>query len=420
MKYTMICIGSTGDVRPYILLGRELQSRGHDVGICAFQDFEKIILSEGMRYMPLSGDIKSLMSNIMKPGVNGISFLNQVRLSLKAMITPFLKDLEAACADADVIVATYFGAIIQSIAEMRRVPFIQTHYFPMDPNNATPIAAAPGQRAGKVWWRMTYPMAYLLISTLERAYLSEWRKEHGMRPRKLSSKPDYLVNGHKIPVLYAMSPLLMPRPRSWGENIHMTGFWLSCQKIEFTPDPELSAFLAQEPKPIYIGFGSMTSGDMDETLSIVLDALAESGIRAVLATGWGDVEIPKRKDIHVVDYVPHEWLFEQVAAVVHHGGAGTTAAGVLAGRPTLVIPFGGDQPFWAMRIRMLGLGPKPILREKLTTAKLVKALHNLVSVKAYRVAANELGERLRVENGVTVAANIIEHEVGEWLLEELR
>ena len=419
MKYTMICIGSTGDVRPYVLLGSELRARGHEVSICAFGDFQGMVESAGMRFLPLAGDIKALMGAVMRPGMSsGISFLNQVRVSLKAMLSPFLRCLEDACEGADVIVSTYFGEIIQSIAEMHGVPFIQTHYFPMDPNNVTPIAAAPGQRVGRAWNRVTYPLAYLIISTLERAYLSEWRAAHGMRPRKITSKPDYQINGHQIPVLYAMSPLLMPRPRSWGANIHMTGFWMSDQKIDYTPDEKLAAFLAEGPKPVYIGFGSMTSGDMGETLRIVLQAVRESGVRAVIATGWGEVDIPEQKNVCAVDYVPHEWLFQQVAAVVHHGGAGTTAAGVLAGKPTLVIPFGGDQPFWAMRVRMLGIGPKPIRRDKLTVAKLSSALHNLVTVKTYRVAARELGERLRMENGKGIAANIIEHEVNDWLCED--
>jgi UDP:flavonoid glycosyltransferase YjiC (YdhE family) len=377
-----------------------------------------MIEAEGIRFMPLAGDVRTLMSNIMKPRVNGITYLNQVRVSLRKVIDPFLSDLEAACVGAEVIVATYFGEIIQSIAEMHRVPFIQTHYYPMDSNDITPISSAPGQRAGKAWIRLSYPLAYLLISTMERYYLADWREAHGMRPRRLTSKPDYQINGHKVPVLYAMSPLLMSRPRLWGENIHMTGFWLTDHKQQFTPSPELEAFLDQKPAPVYIGFGSMTSGDMSETLDIVLDAIEKSGVRAVLASGWGDMEIPKQKNIFAVDYVPHDWLFERVAAVVHHGGAGTTAAGLLAEKPTLVIPFGGDQTFWAMRVRMLGLGPKPIRREKLTAAKLAKALHNLISVRSYRVAAREIGERMRTEDGVATAANIIEHEVRKWLRED--
>lgn len=418
MRYTMICIGSTGDVRPYMLLGRELQARGHDVSICAFPDFEESITAQGMRYRPLSGDAKVFMSNIMKPGVNGLSYLNQVRTTLKSILWPFLADLESACDDAEVIISTYFGEIIQSIAEVRRVPFIQTHYYPMDFNDATPISSAPGLRAGKTWYKASYRLAYLLISTLERIYLTDWRREHGMSPRKLKNRPEYYINGHCVPVLYAMSPLLMPRPLAWGENIHMTGYWLDGNVTDYTPDLELEAFLQEGEKPIYIGFGSMTSGDMGETLQIVLDAIAQSGVRAVISKGWGNAHIPKQKNVFVAGFVPHDWLFEHVSAVVHHGGAGTTAAGILAGKPTLIIPFGGDQPFWAMRVRMMGLGPKPICREKLTVSKLSRALKNLVSVKSYRVAARELGERMRLENGVCIAANIIEHEVRKWLRQD--
>ena len=198
----------------------------------------------------------------------------------------------------------------------------------------------------------------------------------------------------------------------------MTGFWLDGAVSDYTPAPALEEFLSEGPKPVYIGFGSMLSGDMTQTLSIILQAVRRAGVRAVISSGWAGAVIPPQEGVYVAGFIPHDWLFERVAAVVHHGGAGTTAAGVLAGRPTLVIPFGGDQPFWALRVRMLGLGPTPIRREKLTVARLARALHDLVTVKSYRVAARELGERLRLENGVGIAANIIEHEVRAWREED--
>ena len=418
MRFTMICIGSTGDVRPYVLLGKELKARGHDVGICAFLDFQPMIETEGLRYLPLIGDAKGFMSNIMKPGTSGVGYLSRIRSALLSIRAPFLADLEAACEGADALISTYFGGVARSIAEVRRIPYIQTHYSPMDSNEIAPIPVANVPNAGRAWNRMTYHLAYLFVSTMELMYLSAWRRERGMTPRKLEDRPNYVLHGHRIPVLYAMSPLLMPRPRTWGENIHMTGFWLDDREVEFTPTPELQAFLDAGKKPVYIGFGSMTSGDMGETLNIVLEAIRESGVRAIVSTGWGDVEIPRVENVYVAEgYIPHDWLFRQVAAVVHHGGAGTTAAGLLAFRPTLVIPFGGDQPFWAMRVRMLGLGPKPILRDKLTVAKLAKALHNLVTVKSYQVAARELGARLRLENGISAAADIIEQDVRQWTRE---
>ncbi len=421
MRITMICIGSTGDVRPYIVLGRELKRRGHDVKIAAFDTFEAAVLKEGMRFHPISGDVRDFMANIMNKGANGVAFLRQVRNSLVDIIDPFLEDLEAACDDAEALIATFFGQIFQSLAEVRHIPYIQTHYYPMDRNKTTPIAAAPGQRVGKAWNNMTYPVGYLLISILEKYYLSDWRKARGMAPRKLKSKPNYELNGHTVPVVYAMSPLLMPRPVDWGANIHMTGFWLDDQAaVDYEPEPELQAFLDAGEPPIYIGFGSMVSGDMGETLNIVLEAIRRSGVRAIVAKGWGDMEIPDMPNVYAAGFVPHDWLFTKVKAVVHHGGAGTTAAGILAGKPTLIIPFGGDQPFWGNRVRQLGVGPKPIARDRLTARRLANAITLLVGTKSYQVAARELGQRLKNEDGEVLAVDIIEHELRKWLREEGR
>lgn len=419
MRITMICIGSTGDVRPYIVLGRELKARGHEITICAFADFEPVILKEGFHFKPVNGDVKALMANLMN-GSTGVGFLKQVRDSLIDIIDPFLEDLEAACDGAEAIIGTYLGQVFQSLAEVRHIPYIQTHYFPMDKNPETPITSAPGQHGGKAWNLASYELGYLIVSAMEKYYLADWREKKGMSPRKLEGAPKYELNGHTIPVLYAISPLVMPRPATWGENIHMTGFWRDDRDIDFTPSPELAAFLEAGEKPIYIGFGSMVSGDMGETLEIVLDAIRDSGVRAILSKGWGGQDIPASDNVFVADFVPHDWLFQHVAGVVHHGGAGTTAAGILAGCPTLVVPFGGDQPFWASRVKELGIGPKAIPRDKLTVSRLSKALIDLTSTKKYRVAARELGERLRLEQGHIIAANIVEHELRKWLREEGR
>ena len=419
MRINMICVGSTGDVRPYLVLGRELKARGHEITICAFQEFESAALKEGFHFKPIKADVRALMATLMN-GSSGVGFLKQVRDSLVDIIDPFLEDLEAGCEGAEALIGTYLGQVFYSLAEVRHIPFIQTHYFPMDKNAETPISSAPGQRAGKAWNLASYQIGYLLISAMEKYYLADWRASKGMSPRKLEGKPRYELNGHMVPVLYAMSPLVMPRPAHWGENIHMTGYWLDKSYSNFVPDEELKAFLEKGEKPIYIGFGSMCSGDMGDTLQIVLDAVRQSGVRAVLSTGWGGVQIPQREDIFVADFVPHDWLFRQVSAVVHHGGAGTTAAGIQAGCPTLVIPFGGDQPFWAARVQDLSIGPKAIARDKLTANKLSKALTDLTTTKKYRVAARELGERLQMENGAVTAANIIEHELRKWLRQEGR
>ena len=420
MKITMICIGSTGDVRPYIVLGRELHRRGHDVAICAFAPFEKAVRDEGLRFKPISGNVSEFMANIMKPGVNGVTYLKEIRDTLRSILQPFLCDLESACDDSDAVIATFFGQIIQSIAEVRHIPFVQTHYYPMDMNAEAPISSAPGQRAGRAWNMTSYQLGYFLISMMEKMYLTDWRKKRGMSPRKLQTQPDYMLNGHVIPVIYAVSPLVLPRPTNWSDNIHMTGAWLDDRQTDYQPSEELQAFLDAGEPPVYIGFGSMTGNNIAKVFKIIRDAVRSSGVRAVVSTGWGRADIHSEPNLCVVNFVPHDWLFPRVCAVVHHGGAGTVAAGLEAGKPTLVVPFGGDQPFWGERVRALGVGPKPIPRERLSATKLAKALHLLVTTRSYRVAARELGEHLRNEHGEVIAANIVEHELRKWLRDEGR
>ena len=416
MKITMMTIGSTGDVRPYVLLGKELRQRGHEVTIATFTGFEKLIADAGLNYFELSGDIMKLMSNIMGPRVNGFTFLSKMEDALRDVAPVLLNDLLEAGKGAEAIICTFFGRVFYSVAEKYNIPCIQTHYFPMDPNDATPISSAPGQRWGKAWNRTTYRIGYMLISALEHRYVKDWRIANGMDVRKIGTKPDYRIHDHTVPVIYAISPLVMPRPKNWDEHIHMSGFWWDENPGEYTPPQDLVDFLNNGKPPIYIGFGSMVSGNMKKTFTKVLKAVRASGVRAVISLGWAkdQLNLKSNNRVYFVDYAPHDWLFPRMSAVVHHGGAGTTASGLRAGKPTLVIPFGGDQPFWGNRIQSLGCGPKPISRDSMTVQKLTKAFIALTTKGSYRVAAEELAQRLRMERGTATAADMVEKEIAAW------
>ena len=423
MRISMVAIGSTGDVRPYVLLGKELKKRGHEVTIVCFDMTEKMVTEAGLNFAPLAGSVKDIFMAVMTPGTNGFTFLPKFKNALLDDLPQFPHTLEEGCKDAEAIICTFFGSVVYSIAEKHNIPCIQTHYFLMDYNDMFPITTAPGLKMGKAWNKVSYKMGYALINTLEWHYLSDWRSEEGMKSKKISMSPDYYINGHKIPVLYAISPLLVPRAPEWDEHIHMTGFWTDPEPCEYEPEPSLVRFLEEGEKPVYIGFGSMVSGDMGQTLDIVLKAVAASGVRAIIGRGWGGGALDaalSNPNVYVADYIPHDWLFSRVSAVVHHGGAGTTAAGVLACKPTLVVPFGGDQPFWGQRIYDLGIGPKPIKRENLTVEKLADALIKLTHTPRFNVAVSEIGERMKYENGTLLAADIVEREINDWIAEDKR
>ena len=423
MRISMVAIGSTGDVRPYVLLGKELKKRGHEVTIVCFDMTEKMVTEAGLKFAPLAGSVKDIFMAVMTPGTNGFTFLPKFKNAMLDDLPQFLHTLEEGCKDAEAIICTFFGSVVYSIAEKHNIPCIQTHYFLMDYNDMFPITTAPGLKVGKAWNKVSYKMGYALINTLEWHYLSDWRSEEGMKSKKISMSPDYYINGHKIPVLYAISPLLVPRAPEWDEHIHMTGFWTDPEPCEYEPEPSLVRFLEEGEKPVYIGFGSMVSGDMGQTLDIVLKAVAASGVRAIIGRGWGGGALDaamSNRNVYVADYIPHDWLFSRVSAVVHHGGAGTTAAGVLACKPTLVVPFGGDQPFWGQRVYDLGIGPRPIKRENLTVERLADALIELTHTPRFNVAVSEIGERMKYENGTLLAADIAEREINDWIAEDKR
>ena len=168
-------------------------------------------------------------------------------------------------------------------------------------------------------------------------------------------------------------------------------------------------FLEASSPPIYIGFGSMTTRKPEETTALVINALKQTNQRAILASGWGGLQkadLPE--SIFMIDSIPHSWLFPRVAAVVHHGGAGTTAAGFSAGVPSIVIPFFADQPYWGQRVADLGVGPAPIPRQKLTVDRLAQAIQIAVTDKAMRQRAVDIGSKIQREDGIARAVEIIQ------------
>ena len=416
MRITMLTIGSTGDVRPYILLGRELVSRGHTITIATFSHFQNLIEKEGLGFFPLSGDAEKLMASIMSPSSNSLTYLPRLERALKSVAPQLIQDMSDSCASADAMICNFFGSVYYSIAEKYKIPCIQTQFFPMDPTREQPISPVSSQRLGAFLNESTYKLGYLLISSVERRYVNPWRKQNGISPRRIRSYPDYRAGGHSIPVIYAVSPLIMPRPADWGPNIRMSGFWFDESPVSWLPPPDLEDFISRESvPPIYIGFGSMTGRNMKKLMAIVLHSLHASNIRAVVDLGWSGVQLKSNHAVYFSHYIPHDWLFPRVRAVVHHGGAGSTAAGLRYGKPTLVIPFAGDQSFWANRVWKSGCGPRPISRDQLNIHNMTKALLDLNNhCSRYTQAAEIIMKGLSQEHGVSTAADMIEAEIAGW------
>ncbi|MFJ3216488.1 glycosyltransferase [Kitasatospora sp. NPDC086801] len=207
------------------------------------------------------------------------------------------------------------------------------------------------------------------------------------------------------PVFHGFSPLVVPRPEDWPSRVEVAGYWWPARPDGWQPPTELVDFLQAGPPPVFIGFGSMAPEQGERLSELVAAAVKRAGVRAVVQEGWADLDV-RGDDVLAIGDVPHDWLFPRAAAVVHHAGAGTTAAGLRAGVPALPVPVMADQPFWASRLRRLGVAPRPLPFQDLTAEALGDAITACLSEPAHRHRAAELARGIAAEDG---AASLLAH-----------
>jgi len=294
--------------------------------------------------------------------------------------------------------------VAPSIAERLHIPAIAAALQPVDVTGDFPCLLVTHRNLGKMLNRWTYLTVWQGVWLLIRPLLNAWRRERlNLPPLSMAYFP-WQWDKTCPPIMYGFSPQVIPKPADWGVHITVTGYWFLEETDHWQPPTALIDFLESGPPPVYIGFGSMSTRNPEEMTALVLQALARTKQRGLLLTGWGGLSQSDLPDhVFKIEYAPHDWLFPRMAAVVHHGGAGTTGAGLRAGVPNIVIPFLVDQPFWGKRVAALGAGPQPILRKKLTVDRLAAAMTTAVTDTAMRRRAAVIGEHIRAENGVANA-----------------
>jgi UDP:flavonoid glycosyltransferase YjiC (YdhE family) len=415
MNYGVITIGSRGDVEPFIALGKGLQKRGHHVRITTFTKFKEYIESNGFEYCPLAGDAVEVIRLLVGEQVSSFEYFVNLGKLLNPIKEQFLSDIEKACQGMDAILYSLLGSVAWHVSDKYGIPCFRVSFCPIDPTNEFPAMTAP---IVPFWTapynRLTFWFGDRLWSNATRKLLNDWRIEMGLQKIKPFVFPYRYLHGKEIPTLYAYSSVISPKPHEYSNEKHITGFWIEEKEENYQPDEKLANFLDSGDKPIYIGFGSAVGGDFDQALSIVLESLKKTNQRAILSAGWGNLKGVKLPEtVLQVDFVPHRWLFKRVSAVAHHGGAGTTGAGVRAKVPSIIIPFGGDQPFWGNRVYKLGIGPKPILRKKLNVNNFSNAIYQATHDQQMIKKSQEIGNILNAENGVENAIQIMERKTIE-------
>jgi UDP:flavonoid glycosyltransferase YjiC (YdhE family) len=397
MRIGIVANDTRGGVEPYAALARSLKNRGHDPRLIAPSDFAPLVEGSGIAFAGLTGNSQEDMRGASEATRRGpIASMRIVAAELGTRIRTWTQEALDAADGVELLTGGVGGMVVAlGVADKLGVPFVPAHLQPIDaPTSEYPGVLLPWVRPNLLGHRLT---SLAVWAPFAKAMGDARREVLGLSGRSTATRGQ--------PALYAISPSVLRVP---GADHHTTGYWFGASDPTWQPSPELLEFLERGPA-VSIGFGSMASKDPEAVTATVLDATRTAGVRVVLLSGWGGVSAAAQgDDVLVQTSVPHEWLFPRMSAVVHHGGAGTTAAGLRAGVPNIVVPFTVDQPFWGDRVAALGVGPKPIPRRKLTSARLAAALGEALESSQLQGRARDLGARVSAEDGLGEAALVYE------------
>jgi sterol 3beta-glucosyltransferase len=415
MRITILCSGTRGDVQPYLALGLGLQQAGHTVTLAASNVFESWIRGAGLGFASVRLNPQEVLQNHdVQQSVLGhknslgvfMHFPEYIR-TLLPLFTNLFNDIWQASQNAEFIVASLTTLVGYDCAAKLNCPGCLVSLLPMEPTTEFPsFLLPPGPALGGVYNRLTHILVEKM-SWLGMRTLNQWRKNTlGLAPLSMNLFAHW--RARRVPVLHAWSPAVLSKPHDWPTWDHVTGYWFLEPQADFQPPSALLRFLEAGSPPVYIGFGSMIAEDPRRLTEMALAALQLTGQRGILLSGWSGLSSTKLPEtVFCLEESPHTWLFPQMAAVVHHGGAGTLGASLRAGIPTIVTPFLLDQFGWGRVVSNLGVGPKSIPAKKLTAEKLAAAIQIAVTDTSMQTRATEIGKKIRSEDGIANAIEII-------------
>ncbi|KGO46262.1 UDP-glucuronosyl/UDP-glucosyltransferase [Penicillium expansum] len=435
MNIVIQVIGSRGDIQPFLALGKELKAYGHRVRLATHLIFRDFVLEGGLEFFNIGGDPEELMA-FMVQNPSLLPAFSTIRSGAIQKRRREMKEIIYGCWRS--CVETGDGTDMHQIKEdlwgdtvdYRRRPFvadaiianppslghihcaqrlgIPLHMMFTMPWSATqsfphPLAVIHQQDCKPTVANLvSYTVVDMMIWEGLGDLVNSWRKKClALDPLDSITAPN-LPGRLGVPFSYLWSPALLPKPRDWAEHIDICGFSVLPAKSDYKPLQEIDDFLKAGPPPIYVGFGSIVVENQVKLTQIVLEAIKNTGQRAIISKGWGnlgvdDINVPD--NILIVGSVPHDWLFQRVSCVIHHGGAGTTAAGLSLGRPTIIVPFFGDQQFWGGIVAVAGAGPMPVPYKQLTVEKLTDAIQTALEPST-QAKAQEIADKMRKESGV--------------------
>lgn len=411
-RFTLLTIGSRGDVQPYIALGLGLKAEGHVVRIVTHKEFEDWIVKHGLEFKEIAGNPTELMSLMVSHGSMNVGLIKEASSKFRGWITELLSSSWEACQDTDILIESPSAMAGIHIAEALNIPYFRAFTMPWTRTRAYPHAfIVPEQKKGGSYNYLTHVLFENVFWKGISGQVNKWRKETLNLPKTNLD----MLQQNKVPFLYNISPTVFPPPVDFNDWIKVTGYWFLNEAITYSPPQELLDFINQaridEKKLVYIGFGSIVVSNPKELTQAVVDAVLDADVRCILNKGWSErlggssqIEIELPYEVFNAGSLPHDWLFPQIDAAVHHGGSGTTGATLRAGLPTIIKPFFADQFFYANRVEDIGVG---ISLKKLNVKSLSKALKEATTNNRMITKARDIGAKIRKENGVANAIDTI-------------
>lgn len=391
-----------------------LISRGHNVKFAAPSRFKNLIEGHGIVFVPLPGDPATAIVRINAAANNIFKMLYEGWAHALEVGPDVFRQTAETCKDADLIIHA-FSHVVDGHTRAREmnVPDVHIQTFPMfAPTGDYPSVVLPDLKIRALNY-FTHVVGIKIIWLLSRFGFWQISRRVGLPKRKLYFPFDNDPLCPPTLMLCAWSLSLLPPSKEWAENIHVTGYFQFDETESYQPPAELRKFLDAGAPPVCISFGSMVNRNAEKIDNIIRESLAKTGQRGIILSGWGGVQQSSSNNLLYLESVPHDWLLPRCKLLIHHGGAGTVAAGLRAGIPQAIIPFMTDQPFWARRVRAVGAAPKPILVKRLSVERLTQAILEADS-DIVRQRAHALGQTINKEDGVTRAVELIEAYVRNW------
>ena len=405
MKFALVTYGTEGDVRPLATLAAGLMASGHEVCLLADGGTLNSARVLGVPCLPLAGDIRQALmpGQILSSAVQEKGGFQQTTKALAAIANAntasWMQTVLDASEACDAIIVSGLAAFVGlSVAERRGIKAIGTGLIPITPTADFPSPFLPPTKVPRFLNKRSHEWVNALLWRAFKRVTNQARQQICGLPAQSKVWSDH-------PMLYGVSPSLLPPPRDWPNNARLCGQWIMPSEA-WTMDAELEAFLAAGEAPIYIGFGSMAGFDRARFVDMMIEAM--QGRRVVFSPGWSGMQEAILPDnFFKVGEVPHQHLFPHMSAVIHHGGSGTTHSAARAGAPSIVLPFAGDQFFWAHRLALLGVAPEPLSGKRVNSAQLKAALA-FVQQDDVRARAQHIARDMEQEEGVAVAVAAIE------------